>query len=1250
MKKYLLFIFLVIISVFSHSQIRPDSKKYPSLFWEITGKGASKPSYLFGTMHVSSKMVFHLPDSFYLGLKHVDVVALETNPESWQDDLVKYEMDNSSYSSFAWQNFKQMPDDYLNIGTLRFDKYEKLIESALYSRPATINNLLYRSNSDASSDFEENTYLDMYIYQVGKKMGKRVTGVEKYDESMKLMMEAYRDAAKDKNRKERSYDSDDTYSPDNLQDAYRTGNLDRLDSINRLNSFSEAFDEKFLYKRNELQANAIDSIIRSHASLFVGVGAAHLPGNRGVIELLRKKGYTVRPIIMGERDSRNKELVEKMRVPVTFATQEADDKFFTVDIPGKFYRIGDPGAIDQLQHADMANGSYYLVTRIKTNSSLWGHSDETVRKKIDSVLYENIPGRILNRLEINRSGYKGLDITNRTRRGDVQRYQIYVTPFEVIIFKMSGNGDYVKEGDEANRFFGSIKFRETSTATEWKIFQPSAGGFSVKFPSQPFVFKTDNWEYTSQDKTTGMDYTVLRTDIHNYNFAEEDSFDLGLLDESLSSSGFISKELSRKQTVWKGYPALDAKYLNKDGSLLFARFLIQGPHYYTLIAHGKKEEKNMQEFFNSFEITPFVYHQPAEYHDSSLLYTVRTAYYPESKKIKLSVPGSDGGSLYTASDDDGDDSNDHDPFGSGIYRSNLISNDSTGEKIFVSVFKTGRYFFLPDSTGFEKGRTMGMDSTWIIRSQKKSLLPGDAKVWEYILSDTNSSRIVHTKTVYKNGAAYFLLSEGDTLSAPSAFVTSFFDSFAPSDSLEGYNPFQKKTAAFLKDFFSADTAAHKRTLHYADQLKPDSADLLSMQKLINSVNWNDRKYLETKKTFIASLANIKTNSCSDFLKTVYYAAGDTLELQYAALETLLRQTTLYSFSVFQSIIAAEPPVLTIGNNSYNSWESRVLSRYRVRSNSESNGSFLDELNDSLQLTHSILPGLLPLLDIEDYKPVIMSLLGKMVDSSLITANEYDLYYNRFYNEAKLELKKQVIREKNKAIEKASSSAIKKDEGNDPGNDELSLYAKLLLPFWNTHTAVQTLFVQLLRCEDMALRFETVKLLLRHGRDIPDSTILFFAANDEYRYAMYNVLASAGKLNRFPSLYNDHLDLAKSKLIDLKSYSKPDSIAYVDRVPLSYKGRDGFIYFFRYREKKDDPSWKLATVGLVPGDPHSFPTDSKTGEGSTQKNIYDFTSFTDTRISFDEPAILQLNRLLKKMIYSKRKSARQFYNSKADVSE
>ena len=579
MKRAIVLIFAV-LPYLLFAQHKAKARKYPSLLWEITGNGLKKPSYLFGTMHVSSKLAFHLADSFYMGIRNADVVALETNPESWQEDMSKYETGEMGYSpSGRFAGYLAIPNDYLTINTLKFYKYDKKIERSLYSNPSTINNLLYRSYGNESSDFEEDTYLDMYIYQCGKKWGKKVAGVERYAESMKLMQEAYRDAARDRSKK-RNYEVDEEYSSGKLQEAYRKGNLDQLDSINKLNSFSEAFDEKFLYKRNEIQAFSIDSILKSKATLFVGVGAAHLPGKRGVIEILRDKGYILRPVMMGERDSRHKEEVEKVRVPVVFNTEKADDSLFEVSIPGKFYSFGDDGALDQKQYADMANGSYYMVTRIMTNGWMWGHSTEQVYKKIDSLLYENIPGKLISKTKISRNGFNGFDILNKTRRGDLQRYNIFITPFEVIFFKISGNGDYVKNGDEANRFFNSIKFRDYATLNnpggKWKKYSPVAGGFSIDLPHEPYIGNDGSWIYDAEDSQTKIHYRVIRSDIHNYQFVEEDSFDLGLMEESFAASDFIDRKLSRRFLVHQGYPALDCKFRDKNGGVYVLRFFDTG--------------------------------------------------------------------------------------------------------------------------------------------------------------------------------------------------------------------------------------------------------------------------------------------------------------------------------------------------------------------------------------------------------------------------------------------------------------------------------------------------------------------------------------------------------------------------------------------------------------------------------------------------------------------------------------------------
>jgi uncharacterized protein YbaP (TraB family) len=1275
MKRYFILVAVVLFCFYAQSQgpAKGRAKKYPSLFWEISGNGLKKPSYLFGTMHVSSKIAFNLADSFYMAIKNSDVVALETNPETWQEDMNNYDRGSSNYRyGFNPALKNEMPNDFFNIKTLRIGKYEKKLEIAMFSKPSMINNLLYRSLSDYTSDFEEDTYLDLYIYQTGKKLGKKVAGVEHYEESMKLMSEAFRDASKEKNKKEKSFDYDEEYSPAKLQEAYRAGNLDQLDSINKLNSQSDAFDEKFLYRRNEIQANSIDSILK-RSSLFVGVGAAHLPGNRGVIELLRRKGYKLRPIFMGSRDSKQKDAVEKVRVPVAFSTQTADDGFYKVDIPGKFYRFGEKFLFDQQQYADMANGSFYMVTRVKTNSLYWGHNTEVVAKKIDSLLYENVPGKILSKTEIIKNGYKGYDITSRTRRGDYNRYNIFITPFEVIFFKMGGNGDYIKNGEEAKKFFSSIQLKEFKNAG-WKKFQPDYGSFSVDFPQQPYESIGDNVQYDAEEKASGQHFSVIRTDIHNYRFAEEDTFDLALMDESFGSADYIDKRTNRREFVYKGYPALDCQYKHKDGSTIFARFLIQGPHYYTLVEHGKNENNSSERFFNSFELTPFVYKEIKERKDTAMYFSVLTSWFPEEKKNKLDVPDEDS---YGADDDEDDN---YFSLAKDDYKTRLVKNDTTGEAIFISFSRTSKYEYVESSLMHDNKYLFlpGYDTTWIIRSAKKSTLPNGIKVMEQVVTDTNSSRTILTKTFYKDGLNFQLTTQLDTLSQPSSFIKSFFENFIPADTLNVINPYTKKSKVFFNDFFGSDSVARKKAINSVWQIEMDSTDLPLLTKAIQSFKWSEKKYLERKISFVNKLGSIPVKQSADLLKDIYYNAGDTLKLQHSALEALLKQKTQYAFNVFRDIITTDPPVLETNNsNLYNrgytiypslsgpNQDYSFLSRY-------SNGGFMDELYDSLQLTRNILPGLLPLMMLDDYKKPIMHLLRVMIDSNLVKAKDYEIYYSKFLIEARQELKKQAIDEKKSAIEKAedektevkSANLYRRNEG-EQGNEDLITYATLLLPFRETNPAVNEVFKKMLSSNDKRLKYNTAYLFLRHKIGLPDTTLSYFAKLDDYRYELFTDLRTLKMLDRFPVQYRNQRDLSKSKLFS-SSYNKPDSLVFIDSLPASLKNKKGFVFFYKYKTKKDDLFWKLATAGLLSSDNNQFNYDDDEDDEddddidytsavpgwnfSRDDNKIVFTEFTDEKIKEDVPVKEQMEKQLKKILYSKRKSARMFYNEGPDYSD
>src|SRR5579859_249427 len=323
-------------------------KKYPALLWEITGNGLKKPSYLFGTMHVSSKLVFHLSDSFYLDIRNAEVVALELDPQLWQDQLFRFENLQSNLRFYT----QGAPNDLINEKSFQLERYEDRLKSALSEEPTVINGLLYRTYR-TQADFEEDTYLDLYIYQTGKKLGKQATGVENYFQTERLVMEATQDMLKDKKKKAPDTDGESAYDIERkTQEAYRKGDLDLLDSLERIMEPSESYMEKFLYRRNEIQAASIDSIVQRH-SLFVGVGAAHLPGRRGVIELLRKKGYTLRPVVMPDRDAQRRDDIDKIKVPVSFSGFTADDGAFSVSVPGVPHRRPESHGIDDSwQYAD----------------------------------------------------------------------------------------------------------------------------------------------------------------------------------------------------------------------------------------------------------------------------------------------------------------------------------------------------------------------------------------------------------------------------------------------------------------------------------------------------------------------------------------------------------------------------------------------------------------------------------------------------------------------------------------------------------------------------------------------------------------------------------------------------------------------------------------------------------------------------------------------------------------------------------
>ncbi|MGK4566207.1 TraB/GumN family protein [Flavobacterium sp. 3HN19-14] len=163
MKRFLLF------SAFLFTAIA-NAQTANTLFWEISGNGLSKKSYIYGTMHVNEKVSYHLSDAFFKNLLAADIVSNESDPETWEDLPNVGATSNYAPNSGFYSGFYLSPAKKKEISMIFYNNYY-------------LNNMVSVTNEQAA-DFSENTVLDMFIYQTGRKYKKKIVGLENAKASM----------------------------------------------------------------------------------------------------------------------------------------------------------------------------------------------------------------------------------------------------------------------------------------------------------------------------------------------------------------------------------------------------------------------------------------------------------------------------------------------------------------------------------------------------------------------------------------------------------------------------------------------------------------------------------------------------------------------------------------------------------------------------------------------------------------------------------------------------------------------------------------------------------------------------------------------------------------------------------------------------------------------------------------------------------------------------------------------------------
>ncbi len=287
--KQFLFTTLILITYSICSQ-----QEYKSLFWSISGNGLEKTSYLYGTFHSKDQRVFNFKEGVEEAFNNADIYAMELNMDSIDKVGMMAAMVMDSNKTLKTLLSKENYDlvnqffiDSVGMSLFLFNKMQPMITAQMIMTKGL--------------KAEQENALDAYWFKKAKEQGKQLVGLETMKEQITAIKSiSVEQQAEDLVKAVVEFGKAEEISIDELLDIYTKENLDSLMVV--MDEFSgdspqkqEEFNKVFLYERNKHMANRVEEYLKK-GSVFMAVGAAHLPLNTGVIELLRAKGYTVKPL------------------------------------------------------------------------------------------------------------------------------------------------------------------------------------------------------------------------------------------------------------------------------------------------------------------------------------------------------------------------------------------------------------------------------------------------------------------------------------------------------------------------------------------------------------------------------------------------------------------------------------------------------------------------------------------------------------------------------------------------------------------------------------------------------------------------------------------------------------------------------------------------------------------------------------------------------------------------------------------
>jgi uncharacterized protein YbaP (TraB family) len=1123
MKKILLFP-LLFFAVTLSAQKQIEEK---TLLWRISGNGVKAPSYLFGTMHLRDSRLFNFYDSLYTALEQCDRFAMEIQPDSLTNGLLQ----DINFTKALFNRADEEDDE----ADLSFNKYieEKLTKKEIDSLHAAAkaatgaDKINYRKliarkrlgYGEWEGTNNMPVFMDAWLFNVARKQGKEISGLENLADHLRSV----------DSMKERNIQPDILFSPrgsqfvtEGLISVYLQQEVQKMyDKIVKPDS---RYEQELFNRRNMKMLTSIEKTIVGE-KLFIAVGAAHLAGDSGLIWLLRSKGYTVEPVYSTKRKAATDYKYTKAKNDGYYLMDTVNG--YSLNFPYKPADINMLNALTMHIYTDLGSGLGYLS--LASEAPFEGNpADSAALKKFLSERLAST-GRISAEKYIRHKGITGIEGFMKIKGIDESaRARVFYKSNVIYIFLIWAGENKLLKQDEAETFFASATFYQPALkdSLQWEVYKNEQFGFSVMMPGKPEITditgesrSNDNAEISigvAADLKSAIVYMFTCTKLKPGYYYPNDTLQFNDAQQRMMDN--MNAKLTRSKDSMVGrYRARRVDFeLSKGGEKAGGAMLIVSRTGMLYVFMVMKNEKMPEQYIID------------KYFNSLAIRPYAEGAWEYHKQDSIGIEGWLPGLFVRQQSSDEESYLQPD---TAYYQYNSF-NKAAGQTYYFYRQQLSPYFWAAtDSALWEPYQPKDFYSKDSLLSET-NVSNGNAWGKEWWLLSEGGSVITRKRVLFCGDKRYEIFTHQNAADTADKNANRFFNELRITDPMDTAFIRTSKAALLLKDLRSADSVtreAAKSQLQEADFARSDLP--LLYNALMYDYGDSSNYYFNTSTQLVRIISSFKDDTTTVFAERNYRKAADVKGLQYQLLGMILASGTQAGSDSCKKLLLDNPPV------------------------SDGSNVIMQKAYDSLQLFKSWFPEMLTLADDQYFRGTLWSLTEMMLDSNLVPVSMILPYADKIYRYAAIEL----------------DSLKANDEYYGSGMDGVLG----ILGYCNTKKGNELLKKGLPLLADY-LKKNILISLARNNVRPADTEINKLAANDNWRYQLYEGFKRFNKTTWFPVKYTTQLMLAKSRIFYAVDEEEA-TVQFAGEKTALFEGKQQRFYLFRITFGEEEEAEKYLGV-------------------------------------------------------------------------